>query len=192
MQPLTKWYVKHDRNIGVASGFNKLWNYCKLIGYDYIATIGNDIELPENWLKEFYDTYQALGMIHQYAAIHSVEKLPNKSINLNGKSVYMSDTIFGCTFFNVRLLEYVGYFNTDYNPYGLEDSEYNYRCQKLGVTCYYLGIGTAEHKGEPFGIDDSGEYRRNKDASLKKNGEIYKKSIEKMELTKNYYKAYAQ
>jgi GT2 family glycosyltransferase len=192
LAPLVDYVIKKKENVGVASGFNFLWNMAKHLGYDYIASIGNDIELPQNWLKEFYDTHQAIGVTHQYSAIHSVENLPTNVITLNGKSIIKSDTIFGCTFFSTKLLDYVGYFNTDYNPYGLEDGEYNYRCQKSGVTCYYLPIGTAPHIGVPYGIYDDGDYRRKKDESLKKNKEIFDNSIHQMNLNGNYFKPYAQ
>ena len=186
------FYVKKKHNVGVASGFNFLWNMAKHLGYDFICNIGNDIDLPQDWLKEFYETYQALEAEHQYLGIHSVEALPDRKITINNKTYIPSDTIFGCTFFSVKLLDYVGYYNTDYNPYGLEDSEYNYRCQKSKVICGYLNIGTAHHSGSPYGADDNGDYRRMKDESLKKNAIIYGANIQRMDETNNYYLPYAQ
>lgn len=190
IEPNVTYYVKKKENIGVASGFNFLWNMAKHMDYDFICNIGNDIDLPQNWLKEFYKTYVAIDKEHQYLAIHSVEALPSQKITVNNKQYIPSDTIFGCTFFNISLLDYVGYFNTAYNPYGLEDSEYTYRCHKSGVICGYLDIGTAHHTGSPYGQDDNGEYRRMKDESLKKNAVIYGEEIENMNRLNNYYKPY--
>lgn len=186
------YYIKKKENVGVASGFNFLWNMAKHLDYDFICNIGNDIDLPQNWLKEFYETYQAIGEQHQYLAIHSVEHLPSAKQTINGKNFIPSDTIFGCTFFNVSLLDKVGYFNTLYNPYGLEDGEYTYRCHKSKVLCAYIDIGTAHHTGSPYGDNDNGPYRQMKDESLRKNAIIYTSEIERMNLTNNYFIPYAQ
>jgi hypothetical protein len=100
--PNVTYYVKKKENIGVASGFNFLWNMAKHLGYDFICNIGNDIDLPNNWLKEFYETYLAIDKEHQYLAIHSVEHLPSQKITVKDKKYIPSETIFGCTFLIYR------------------------------------------------------------------------------------------
>ena len=170
-------FIKSKTNQGVAKGLNVLM---KLARGEYFFHMANDILLPVNWcskLVEHYNRVPNAGM----AGIHCVEKLHP----LNDYGVHAGWNVFGSTMISRRVFEMVGYYNEDYNPYGLEDSDYHWRLNKCGFVNFYIPGMTSEHRAHDVG--ENSEYRKMKDESLKKNEKLFGENIKRMEETGNYY-----
>jgi len=84
----------------------------------------------------------------------------------------------------------VGYFNTDHDPYGMQDSDYSYRLHKAGFLNYYIHGMNSTHVGADVG--NGSEYRKMKDESLNllwRKGEQW---LEYYKNTGNIYLGYEQ
>ena len=184
---IAKAHYINKFNNGVATSFNMMMHTAYLNGYTHFCLVGNDILLPDNWLKKLYDTNLAIPT-SGLSAIHCVEKKPETKSVVYGQEILITDTIFGTTFFNKKIIQEIGYFRECYNPYGLEDGDFNYRVQKSNrYTNYYLADLTSTHLGEPYGENDNGEYRQTKDASLQKNAQKFGTNINIYDTTNDYY-----
>ena len=106
------------------------------------------------------------------SAIHCVEGLPDEQ-TINGIKCHPSWGVFGNTLLTKNAFETIGYFNTDHDPYGMQDSDYCYRLHKAGFTNYYISMLRAEHIGGDVGTGT--EYRKMKDEGLNKAGYIFGK-----------------
>jgi len=146
---------RFESNKGIATAINKGIELAK--GYDGIVTLANDILMPQGWLKAMVDQAKILpaGMI----GIHCVEGLPELK---NG--VHQSVTVFGNAMITRKAIDAVGLFNTDYDPYGMQDADYCYRLDKCGFTNYYLYGLKSEHIGHDVG--NKTKYRLMKDKGL--------------------------
>src|SRR6478609_10291318 len=129
--------IKSKTNQGVAKGLNVLM---KLATGDYFFHMANDIELPLDWLKNLvyhYERVHNAGMV----GIHCVETL--HPVNKHG--VHAGWNVFGSTMISRKVFETIGYYNEDYTPYGLEDSDYHWRLNKSGFINFYIPNATSHH-----------------------------------------------
>lgn len=140
-------------------------------GFQNVAICANDITMPAGWLDRMLEAADAIpetGM----SAIHCVEHLPEMQI-INGIKVHPSWGVFGCSLVTRKAFQTIGYFNTDQDPYGMQDSDYSYRLTKAGFLNYYIHGMNAVHVGADVG--NGSEYRKMKDDGLSKAGAIYNK-----------------
>jgi GT2 family glycosyltransferase len=173
--PYFKKTYQFKKNKGIATAINKGIEFAK--GYDAVVTLANDILMPQNWLINMVNSIKEdTGCI----GIHCVEGLPDL---VDG--YHYSQSVFGNVLIAANALKAVGKFNTDFDPYGMQDADYCYRLHKSGFKNYYLPNLKSEHIGHDVG--NGTEYRKMKDDSLAKAGEIWTKAIEHYEKTNNYY-----
>lgn len=177
-----KVYIRNEKNQGTAQSLNKM---IELNPSDYYVFIGNDIQLPKDWLKTLVEYNEAIpesGVIG--IDWRGREKgYPKKEIN--GKTISLTpDAVFGTMFFSHTLRTKLGKFCEDYGPYGLWDGDWSIRAKAAGHINYYLPKLTSHHFG-----NDAGEqtpYRKMKDESMKKAGPKYHENLKKYQ-EGNYY-----
>lgn len=135
--------------------------------YDGVCILANDILLPENWLSNwvmFSQRVSKTGII----GIHCVEALPPL---VDG--IHKTHTPFGNNFLTRELIDTIGGYNIEYDPYGMQDRDYAERATIAGFTNYYLPDLRSEHIGHDVG--NGTEYRRMKDESLARAQEVWDK-----------------
>lgn len=168
---------------GISAAFNA--GIVKAQGYDAYVTMSNDILMPDNWLSamvSFAEKLPNTGIV----GIHTVEQLPP----LDANGVHATFLPFGNMLIMSSVIEKIGYFNTDHDPYGMQDSDFGYRADKAGFYNYYLPNLKAEHIGHDVG--DKTDYRRMKDEGLNVALEKYNKWIAYYMETGNYYLPFNQ
>jgi len=170
----------------INQGLNKFYlqNEFFKTSYDAYVTMANDITMPDGWLKSMVHAmiYDNAGII----GIHTVEALPEKDIN----GMHPTFMPFGNVLIKAEVVEKIGFFNEDHDPYGMQDSDYGYRATKAGFYNFYLPGMKAEHIGHDVG--DTSEYRKMKDAGLAIAGEKYTKWCEHYDKAGNYYLPFNQ
>lgn len=151
---------------------------------DAIFTMANDIIMPDNWLLKMVQSIipGKTGIV----GIHTVETLQPKDEYGNHPTMMP----FGNVLIMKEVIEKIGFFNTDHDPYGMQDSDYGYRATKAGFYNYYIPNAKAEHIGHDVG--NGTEYRKMKDDGLAIAGEKYNKWIAHYEATGNYYLPFNQ
>ena len=135
--------------------------------YDGVCILANDILLPENWLSNwvmFSQRVSKTGII----GIHCVEALPPL---VDG--IHKTHTPFGNNFLTRELIDTIGGYNIEYDPYGMQDRDYAERATIAGFTNYYLPDLRSEHIGHDVG--NNTEYRRMKDESLARAQAVWEK-----------------
>lgn len=163
---------------GIAAAINK--GISSMPGYDYYAICANDILLPKGWLRQMVETAERLpntGIV----GIHCVEWLPD--VDENG--VRPTWCPFGDWLISKAVIDKIGYFNTEHDPYGMQDSDYGYRATKAGFYNYYIPNLKAEHIGHDVG--NGTEYRKMKDEGLNKALATYNKWVSHYDITGNLY-----
>lgn len=158
-----KLYIKNGENKGTAQSLNKM---IEQNPSDYYVFIGNDIKLPNNWLKQLVECAQAIpesGIIgiDWRGCLKDCEKR-----TINGKEIRVNSNIFGTMFFSQTVRTKIGRMCEDYGPYGLWDSDYSLRAGYAGFINYYLPNVTSHHFGSDVG--EKTPYRIMKDESLSK------------------------
>lgn len=139
--------------------------------YDAIVTAANDIIMPPNWLDRMVEAAQAIpntGM----CGIHCVEGQGDTAV-INGVKVHTICTSFGNVLIPMSAIEKVGYFNEDYDPYGMQDADFAHRLNATGHINYYLDGLKAEHIGHDVGQPSA--YRQMKDEGLSVAGDKWGK-----------------
>lgn len=171
---------------GIANAINIGIN--KTLNYDAIITCANDICMPDNWLVKMIDTSRAIpntGM----CGIHCVEG-KGDLITINDKKIMQSYTAFGNVLIPRKAIDTIGYFNTDYDPYGMQDADYAHRLLNTGFINYYLADESANHIGNDIG--NGTEYRKMKDDGLALSNNKWNYWLKKYEHDNNYYLPYNQ
>lgn len=166
-----------DYNVGIASAINAGIELAD--GYDAIITLANDILMPAGWLAkmvEYAGKIDRSGMI----GIHCVESLPP----VTELGVHEIFTPFGNVMIPRAALDAAGKFNTEYDPYGMQDADYAYRLNKLGFISYYLPGLASEHIGADTGQDSA--YRQMKDAGLAKSLGVWTAAVARYDSTGIY------
>lgn len=157
------YWSLHKR--GIAAGVNIGFTFTQ--EYDGVCILANDILLPDNWLKNwvmFSKRVSKTGII----GIHCVEELPPL---VDG--IHKTHTPFGNNFLTRELIDTIGGYNTEYDPYGMQDRDYAERATIAGFTNYYLPELRSEHIGHDVG--NGTEYRRMKDESLARAQSVWEK-----------------
>ena len=157
-------YIQVDR-LGISAAVNE---GLRLAGdFDAVVIMGNDIEMPEGWLKsmvQYAEVIPQTGTI----GIHTVEHTYGYK-HVNGLPLYEVACAFGNNFVPRKVIESVGGYNEDYDPYSNQDHDFAYRVSKAGFINYYIPELKADHLGHDVGQDS--DYRRMKDEGLKKGHE---------------------
>lgn len=167
---LKKWdVISLEENKGVAIGRNiALFNAVQDKDVSWLATVDNDVILPDNWLSEAINimrknpNYGSIGV--------NVESLPTQMVTKNGMT--FQEKLRGnlgtaCMVFPKKLHLMLGFFNNkDYGLYGEEDADWGMRTRVLGFKLGYVKE-MGRHLGE--GERDVGEYRDFKTESHKNN-----------------------
>jgi glycosyltransferase involved in cell wall biosynthesis len=127
------YFRKNPTNEGVSRGFNQLL-VRTVKRCDAVVLLGNDIDMPNNWLSTFIDYHQRIGEPTGIIGIECAIPIRQKAMVVNGTKIYAAsgtgksqDGIFGVWYVPKKVIEKVGYFYEFPAPYGLEDSEYNHR-----------------------------------------------------------------
>jgi GT2 family glycosyltransferase len=150
---------------GIAAGVNTGLRLTS--DYDGVCILANDILLPINWLQTWVAYAKKIpktGII----GIHCVESLPPL---VNG--IHETHTPFGDNFITRELIDAIGGYNTEFDPYGQQDKDFAERAILAGFTNYYLPNMRSEHIGHDVG--DGSEYRKAKDESLQKSSAVWDK-----------------
>lgn len=150
--------------------------------YDAVVTMANDIMMPDGWLSAMVQAAEAIpntGM----AGVHTVEAFPPSEI-INGVRVHPNYTAFGNVLIPISAIRKVGYFNEDYDPYGMQDADYAHRLINTGHINYYVNDLHADHIGADTGT--ATPYRQMKDEGLALAGEKWEKWTKHYEETGNY------
>lgn len=132
--------------------------------YDAVFTMANDILMPLGWLQKSVEAAQAIPHTG-VAALYCVQHRHVPAI-VNDIQVYPGEIVFGNALYPKSVLESVGHMNEDYDPYGMQDSDYCHRAWMNGFINYYVDVPASEHIGHDVGDDTP--YRRMKDAGLSK------------------------
>lgn len=167
-------YNKNGENKGTAQSLNRM---IEQNPSDYYVFIGNDIQLPDQWLKTLVDYAESIpesGIvgIDWRGCLKQCEQR-----FINGKEIRVNSNIFGTMFFSQKVREKIGKMCEDYGPYGLWDSDYALRAGYAGFTNYYLPHLTSHHFGSDVG--EKTPYRKMKDESLSKAKPIFTENWEK-------------
>jgi GT2 family glycosyltransferase len=151
--------------MGIAAGVNT--GFSLTTEYDGVCILANDILLPDNWLSNwvmFSKRVSKTGII----GIHCVENLPPL---VDG--IHKTHTPFGNNYITRELIDTIGGYNKEYDPYGMQDRDYAERATIAGFTNYYLPDLRSEHIGHDVG--NNTEYRRMKDESLARAQAVWEK-----------------
>lgn len=162
-----KWHyaTTHNKKRGIADGFNQGLRLTK--DYDAVCLLANDILMPTDWLSNwimFSQRVSKTGII----GIHCVESLPPLE-----DGIHKVHTPFGNNFITRELIDTIGGYNTEFDPYGMQDRDYAERAILAGFTNYYLPNMRSEHIGHDVG--NGTEYRKAKDESLQKAQKVWEK-----------------
>jgi GT2 family glycosyltransferase len=151
--------IDNKANKGIAVGRNQGLEAAKTT---WLCTLDNDVLLPKNWLRECIDILQhnrSFGMIGVNFEGTKYPLIKRGDLEFEHKPRGNLGT--ACTVFNKSLHRLLGYFNTEYGIYGLEDSDWGMRVRVAGLKLGYLKEhGT--HLGQ--GAADQGAYREFKTA----------------------------
>lgn len=154
---------------GISAAINE--GIIKAKGSDAVVTLANDILMPQSWLRQMVEHAQAIPETGT-VGIHTVQEAPNHT-NLNGKQVNIVEVAFGNVLIPMSVIDKIGGFNTDLDPYSIQDLEFAFRATKNGFIHYYINGLRAEHIGHDVGQNT--DYRRMKDAGLNTVGEKWAK-----------------
>lgn len=159
-QQQPKVYFKNGYNYGTAQSLNRM---IEANPSDYYAFLGNDIELPKDWLKKFVEHAEAIPN-HGVIGI-DWRGLTYPAKELNGLTVSSTTNVFGDMFISQSLRNKIGKFNEEYGVYGIWDSDYSLRATAAGRENFYLPNLRSTHFGDDVGSNTA--YRKMKDESLK-------------------------
>lgn len=149
-----------EKNMGIAVGRNQGLKLADKYQDPWLATVDNDVELPQGWLKECIEIIEANP---NYTIGVNMEGVAYPVISKNGKN-FQNKTAgnlgTAAAVFNRRLHQLIGFFCMDFGLYGEEDADFFFRARVGGFQCGYI-----ERAGNHFGIGelDTGEYRKFKD-----------------------------
>ena len=171
-QGFANTFFDRGKNIGNPQSLNAMIKSCK---GEIIVIAGNDIELPQDWLKKAIEELKDIN-VGLVGFDWRNEKLTETH---NGLTVTQGSP-FGTWVFRRDLLRTVGYFN-EWSKYGLWDSAYALRCKHAGYINGYVTDAPSKHKGDDVGEDS--DYRRMKNEEMQKAKQGYSELMK--QLTKN-------
>ncbi len=183
--PNTRFIRINATNEGVAPMFNECFHHA--LG-EYICIMGNDIKMSENWLRDLVNAHNVLPDAGWVASHCAGDK--GEPFERNGVKATVQWNAFGTALMSREVFEKVGYFCNRYAPYGLEDSDYHHRLNRLGYKQYYVDSVKSNHLGDD--VHQKTEYREMKWKSLEKNAAIFGEQTKLYDETQNYYIPYKQ
>jgi len=148
----------NSENKGIAVGRNQGLVEANKLDGEWLVTLDNDVILPNGWLSECIDvlennpTYAACGVNFEDTKYPLVTK---NGVEFQNKSQGNLGT--ACMCFNKKIHKLIGFFNTSYGHYGLEDADYGLRLRAIKLQLCYLKEN-GNHIGS--GENDKGEYRK--------------------------------
>lgn len=173
---------------GISAAINAGIKEAMLREADAVVTMANDILMPEQWLAKMVHHAEAIPETGT-CGFHTVENIGGLT-NRGGLDVHEWPVAFGNILIPKHTIEKIGYFNTDFDPYGTQDADYAYRATKAGLIHYYIQGSRAEHIGHDVG--DGSEYRKMKDEGLSKAGERFTHWKHYYDQTENIYLPFEQ
>lgn len=153
-----------EQNLGVSAGLNLGIHFAIEDGADAVVTMANDILMPDNWLLNMARYASAIPETGT-VGIHCVEQLGGV-IRINGLNAHKAEVAFGNVLIPKRTIEEIGFYNTNFDPYGVQDADYAFRATQKGLVHYYIPDLSSIHIGHDVG--NGTEYRKMKDESLEK------------------------
>lgn len=178
-----KVYFKNGYNYGTAQSLNRM---IKANLSDYYVFIGNDIQLPDNWLRALVSFAEGTKGKHGVIGI-DWRGLQYPEVDINGLKVWGTTNTFGTMCVSQELRDVIGDYCEEYGTYGLFDSDYSIRATASGRQNFYLPNMRSHHFGDDVG--QNSEYRKMKDESLKKAQPIFNANHEEYKKG-NYIKRY--
>lgn len=146
-----------SNNKGIAIGRNLGLKKADELDTKWYCTVDNDVKMPEGWLDECINI---LSSNKNFGSVGvNMEDKPYKIITKNGFTFQekpQGNLGTACMVFPKHLHKMIGFFNTEYGPYGEEDADFGVRTRVLGFK-----IGYIERMGTHFGSgeNDVGKYR---------------------------------
>lgn len=177
-----KYFQRNSENLGTTQMFNQMIRENPADGY---VLIGNDIQMPPNWLRAFVDHAQMIPQTGTIGIDWMMRAYPRAVFN--GREVDFADKIYGPVYIPRSTRDKVGDFCEDYGKYGYDDTDWSLRCRSAGLVNYYISFMKCIHHGGDVGEDS--DYRRMKDAHLKANKSKLLANLEKYNVG-NYYIKY--
>lgn len=171
-------------NSGNPASLNYMLHEMRGRDWEYFCVLGDDLLLPDNWLRDAIDKHEQLKRTRQKPGICSFHPFKDwegtfdhhLGIYTKHDGVYFSDWVISRDVF-----EAIGYFVAVSN-YGLWDRNYCERAHSEGFLNFALKNYMTKHKGHDVG--ENTEYRKMKDKQLKLAGERI--SIHKRVFTETY------
>jgi len=158
----------NKENKGIAVGRNQGLLLANKYGSDdeFLATIDNDVELPNDWLRKCTDI---ISDNHKLALGVSFESEDFPLVTRNEKTFQLKkagNLGTASSIFHRDLHKQIGYFTTDYGLYGEEDADFYFRARLVGWELGYI-----QEKGNHFDetVVATENYREFKTESHKKN-----------------------
>jgi glycosyltransferase involved in cell wall biosynthesis len=179
---------RYNANVGVAGAFNDMLHEAYERGFDFFILMGNDIFNDPGWAKAMADTWFGVvnsGLVALDWGCGANPKIPKQ---IAGHDLMVCSGVFGVTGFGRHILDTVGYFCTDYWPYGFEDGDLNTRVQIAGFVSYYLTTHKSKHAGADVG--QKTPYRKIKDDAMSRNGAQYLHNLEFYKSSGKYFLPY--
>lgn len=171
-------FFDNGYNYGTAQSLNRMIQ--ATADSDYWVFIGNDIEMPNDWLKSLVETMERIPT----SGVVGIDwrHLTYEEKQINNVKVWDTTNVFGTMCISKECRNKVGAFTEDYGVYGLWDSDFSLRCKVAGLDIYYIKDLRSKHEGSDVG--EQTEYRKMKDDSLKAaapifniNRELYKQGF---------------
>jgi len=173
--PIAHYHRVNSRNEGIGKALNQL--YLRSTG-SIICNFGNDTELPESWLArgvEALNTIEKPGIVGITHNDPGVPRETKHGFDAHWLTEKMN-RVFGTWMYKREMIEQVGFFCELYGPYGIEDSDFNERVNRMGFNSCYLPGLRSKHLVEDVGQQT--DYRKMKDESMGRNWSIFGQRIE--------------
>ena len=127
-----------EDTFGIAKASNNVIRRAYLEGYDLFVMMGNDIIMPDGWLKAYVENTNVLSGMVSYP----VGEIRNH---------ISYEMVIGCFAISRRVIDRVGAFDERFDPYGAIDLDYNKRCTEKGFMNFYLPLKSSRHISENDG-----------------------------------------
>lgn len=112
--------IFHEVNKGVSPSWNDGIRKAQELNSDYFAIINDDVTLPPNWWDLCYPMFSPdVHVVHDHFE-------------------YFAGWFF---ILDKYCLERVGYFDEQFAPFNAEDTDYQFRCEALGMKMALVDIG---------------------------------------------------
>jgi GT2 family glycosyltransferase len=166
--------ILNETNLGVAKARNQGLLALKSDA-EFIATVDNDVLLPDNWLEQCTDIMQA-NQKWVIGVNFNQEKQKYPTVTLNGctflhKNQTPQNVGAGCVVFPRQLHDKIGFFDDLGTLYGEEDTLFFTRAVRAGYQIGYLSTS-----GTHFGpLLDKGDYQTSKTQARQHNMTLFRK-----------------